>query len=112
MSRTLLVNAVIPISTTTSAEVDIPDGYDIVGLFAPVCTGTALTFTAAAATGGTFVPVVDKTQTAITLTISTTAYYMGLDNALLKGLQQIKLVSGSTELAARTFSLVLQKQAT
>jgi hypothetical protein len=112
MSRTILQPVKIANGQTTSAEVDIPDGYEVVGLFAPVCTGTALTFTAAAASGGTFVQVTDKTQTAISLTLSGTAFYMGLDSTLLKGLQQIKFVSNQSEGADRSFNLALKKSAT
>lgn len=112
MARNIQIDAVIAISTTTSAEVPVPDGYDLVGIHAPVCTGTALTLTAAKVTGGTFVAVADKTNTAITHTISATAHYIALDPIFYRGLQFMKLVSGSTELAARTFTLVYQKRAT
>lgn len=111
MSKLLQVDAVIAISTTTSAEVAVPDGYDLVGIHAPVCTGTALTLTAAKASGGTFVAVANAANSAISHTISGTAHYMGLDPLLYRGLQFIKLVSGSSEAAARTFTLMFQKRA-
>ncbi len=110
MSKTIQVTASILISTTTSAEVPFPDGYQLVGIHAPVCTGTALTLTAAPVTGGTFGIVADKANATISHTISATAHYIALDPTLYKGLQYVKLVSGSTELAQRDFSLVFEKK--
>ena len=112
MSRTLQVTATVAAAGTTTPEVDIPDGYDLVGLFAPDCVSTALTFTAAPASGGTFSAVTNNTQTAISFTLSSTPKYMALDNTLLKGLQFIKLVCGTTETSGAVFTLVLQKQPT
>ncbi len=109
--KTLQVPAVIAISTTTSGEVAAPDGYELVGIHAPVCTGTALTLTVASASGGTFVVHANAANSGITHTISATAHYIALDPLLYRGIQFLKLVSGSTELAARTFSLVFQKRA-
>ncbi len=112
MSKTLQVSATIANGGTTSAEVGVPDGYQLVGIHAPICTGTALTLTAATVTGGTFTAVADKANSAVTHTISGTAHYMALDPTLYKGLQFIKLVSGSSEGADRVFSLVFEKKPT
>ncbi len=109
MGKNLQVAAVIANGDTASAEVVAPDGYSLVGLFAPVCTGTALTITAATATGGTFVAVANAANSGITHTISGTAHYIGLDPTLLQGLQFFKLVSGSAEGAERTFTCVFRK---
>ncbi len=111
MPKNIQVSATIANGATTSGEVDLPDGYDLVGIFAPVCTGVALTFTAAAAAGGTFVAVADGANSAISKTISGTAHYMALDPLLFQGLQFIKLVSGSSEGADRVFTLVMRKRA-
>lgn len=112
--KTIQKTATIAIatSTTVSGEVLVPDGYDLVGMFAPVCTGVALTFQAAAAVGGTFVAVANAANTAISLTISATAHYIALDPLLFQGLQNIKLVSGTVELADRVFTLVFAKRPT
>ena len=110
--RTIQKDAVIAISTTTSAAVECPDGYELVGVHAPVCTGTALTFTCAKTLAGTYVAMGTQANAAITLTISATAHYIALDPLLFRGLQNIKLVSGSSEAAERTFTLVFQKRAT
>lgn len=110
MAKTIQVPATIAINQTTSGEVAVPDGYDLVGMFAPVCTGTALTLTAATASGGTFVAVANAANSAISHTISATAHYIGLDPLLYQGLQFLKLVSGSTELAARAFTLIFRKR--
>lgn len=110
--RTIQKSAVIAASGTTSGEVACPDGYELVGMFAPVCTGTALTLTAATASGGTFVAVANASNSAISHTISGTAHYIALDPTLYRGLQFIKLVSGSSEAADRTFTVIFQKRAT
>lgn len=106
------VTITIAQSTTVSAEAAVPDGYDLVGIHAPACTGTALTFTAAKAAGGTHGVVANSANSAISLTISGTAHYIALDPLLFQGLQFIKLVSGSAEAANRTFTLVFAKRPT
>lgn len=110
MSKNRQLSAVIANGATTSGEVAVPDGFDLAGIFAPVCTGVALTFTAAVASGGTFVAVADGANSAVSKTISGTAHYMALDPLLFQGLQFIKLVSGSAEGAERTFTLIFRKR--
>ncbi len=112
MSKFMQVPAVIANGATTSGEVIVPEGFDLVGIHAPVCTGTALTLTAAPASGGTFVAVANAANSAISHTISATAHYISLDPLLYQGLQFIKLVSGSAEGAARTFNLIFRRRAT
>ena len=111
MSILFQTDAVIAASGTTSGAVECPSGYNLVGMFAPVCTGTALTLTMAKALAGTYVAQKTAADAAITLTISGTAHYIALDPLLFQGLQFIKLVSGSTEAAERTFTLVFRKGA-
>lgn len=104
------VTITIADSTTVSAAAAVPDGYELVGMFAPICTGTALTLTAAKTLTGTYVAVANAANAAISHTISATAHYIALDPLLYRGLQFIKLVSGTAELANRTFTLVFQKR--
>lgn len=114
MSRVIQQDVTITIadSTTVSAAAAVPDGYDLVGIHAPVCTGTALTMTAAKTLTGTYGIVANAANATISHTISATAHYMALDPTLYRGLQFIKLVSGTVELANRTFTLVFAKRAT
>lgn len=112
--KTIQVDFEIDISdsTTVSDPLTVPDGYELVGLFAPVCTGTALTMTAAKTLTGTYVVVANAANTAISHTISATAHYIALDPLLYRGLQFLKVVSGTAELADRVFTAVFQKRAT
>lgn len=114
MSKVIQKDCTITIatSTTVSEEIAVPDGYDLVGIHAPVCTGVALTMTAAKTAGGSHGVVANAANTAISHTISATAHYAALDPTLYRGLQFIKLVSGTVELANRTFTLVFAKRAT
>lgn len=112
MSKIQQVSATIANGGTTSGEISAPEGCDLVGIFAPVCTGTALTLTAAAAPAGTFVAVKNAADSAISHTISATAHYIALDPTLYRGLKNLKLVSGSSEGAERVFTLVYCKRAT
>lgn len=112
MSNIQQVQAVIAASGTTSAAVAVPDKCELVGIFAPVCTGTALTLTASPTAGGTYVAVKTAADAAVSITISGTAHYIALDPALYGGLQNIKLVSGSSQAAERTFTLVFRKRPT
>lgn len=110
--KTLQVSATIASGGTTSPAVSVPDGYDMVGIFAPVCTGTALTLTAATTSGGTYTQVKTAADAAVSITISGTAHYIALDPLLFGGLQFVKLVSGSSESADRVFTLIYRKRAT
>lgn len=110
MSKNLRVDAVIAASGSTSGEVKVPPGYDLAGIFTPVCTGTAITMTAASASGGTFIAVKNAANAAISHTVDGTAHYMALDPALYQGLEFLKLVSNGTEAAERTFTLIFRKR--
>lgn len=106
MARIIKKDAVIANGGTTSGQVNVPDGHELVGIYAPVCTGTALTLTASKTSGGTFLAVKNAADSAISHTISGTAHYIALDSTLYRGLEFIKLVSGSSEGADRTFTCV------
>lgn len=99
------ITAAIAISTTTSAEFDLED-YSLVGLVMPAAfTGTAVTFTCAATSGGTFNQV--DTDSGAQLSWTVAAARSVQPATPLGGFRFCKIVSGSTETAARTISLVL-----
>jgi hypothetical protein len=94
-------------SDTKSAE--IRSGYrtSIVALITPAAlTGTAFTFEGSV-DGTTFVPVYNEgTQYSVNVG---TSRYVALNNSVLGGLQSIKIVSGSSEAAARTIQVILKE---
>lgn len=91
--------------TTTSPEIDL-GGTVLVGLQLPATmTGTAMTFTAALVSGGTYQAVQDGTGSAISKTISG-GKYIGIDPTLFRGARFIKLVSGSSEGADRAITVI------
>lgn len=93
-------------STNPSTEIQMA-GHQLIGLITPgTLTSTAITFQASNVSGGTFVPVKDKTGAAISLTVTTSSYY-ALDPNLIQA-PVIKLVPGSSEGAARTIIVVLK----
>jgi len=99
------LTAVIAASGTTSGEVDTL-GTTLLGIYLPaVLTGTAITFTAAPASGGTFVPVRTMDGSGAYSTTVAASRYVPLDERVFKGLRFIKLVSGSSEAAERTIVL-------
>lgn len=112
--KTIQVDFEIDISdsTTVSDPLSAPDGYELVGLFIPAMTGTALTLTAAKTLTGTYSPVKNAANTAISITVDGTAHLAVLDPLLYRGLQFFKVVSGTVELADRVFTAVFQKRAT
>lgn len=97
----------IAISQTDSSEVDLR-GMTLCGIHLPAAfTGTALTFKAATASGGTFQSVVDGAGAAVSKTVAQ-GQYVKLDPADFAGIQFIKIVSGSSEAAERTLTLALR----
>lgn len=110
MSKSIQQTATIDASGTTSGEVAAPDGYELVGIHIPAMTGTALTLTAATAAGGTFTAVKNAANSAISITVDSTAHLAVLDSTLYRGLQFFKFVSNGTEAAARSLVCVFQKR--
>lgn len=83
-------------------------GYTLVGVIFGAFTGTALTFETAAALDGTFVPVKAGTGgSALSYTVAQNNY-SAIDPKDTQGLNYLKLVSGSSEAAERTLTLVLK----
>lgn len=106
---TLVVGSTtIPISTTTSAAISLK-GMALVALKMPAAlTGTAITFTACDTIDGTYVPLkVTTSGTALSYTVAASGYY-AVDPAAFQGIPFLKIVSGSTEAAARTIVLSLK----
>ena len=103
--QAIIVNTVIASSETTSAAVDLPSGFYPVAIITPsALTGTAFTFTVAA-DGTNYVAMYDKTGTAYSVTVAASRYIM-LPPADFCGVNNFKIVSGSTEAAARSINIV------
>ena len=76
-----------------------------VGIYLPAAfTGTSISFTASDSGTGTFAPVIDSTG-AVSIDVSA-GDYVSLPPALLAGCHYIKIVSGSSEAAARSLEVV------
>ena len=106
----LTLTATVAANGTTTDEIDLGRGQQLVGLFVPsTFDGTTLTFTASDVSGGTFVTVQDGARSSAALTVTTTASrYIPIDNlAYIAGLRYIKIVCGSTQTTTSTvFTLV------
>lgn len=95
----------IPISTTTSNEINL-NRRTLVGLIMPaVFTGTAITFLAYRAASDSFVAVHDAAGAAVSITVAADRHIVIPPNTL-NGVSRIKLVSGSSEAAERVIELV------
>jgi hypothetical protein len=96
--------ATIAASGTTSGAVDLGHAT-LCGIYVPSSfTGTALTFTASETADGTFAPVKDGAGAAVSKTVAA-GDYIYLDPVILAGVRFLKIVSGSTEGAARELTL-------
>lgn len=101
----LYSSAVIAASGTTSGTVDCTR-YQMVGIYTPSSlTGTALTFTGSA-DGSTFVTVLDVGGASTYSCTMAASRYIPVDPRVFAGLQHVRLVSGSSEASARTFTVV------
>ena len=95
---------VVATSTTVSSECDL-GGTMIVGIQTPATfTGTAITFQAATASGGTYNAVKDGAGSSVSVTVAN-GQYIAIDPTKLKGIRFIKLVSGSVEGADRILTI-------
>ncbi len=99
--------ATIAISNTVSAAIPC-NGLSLVGIQLPAAfTGTAITFQGSV-DGTTYQAVYSTISgTALSYTVAA-ARYIAIDPVPFYGLKFIKLVSGSTEAAARSFSVTLK----
>lgn len=101
-------DVVIASSGTTSGAVDLR-GMTLCGFYMPAAfTGTTITFTAATAEAGTYLPVEDGDGASISKTVSASKY-VKVDPADFAGIQFLKLVSGSSEGAERTITLAIRQ---
>jgi hypothetical protein len=88
-------------ASATSGEADL-QGEALVGIVTPSgLVGTTLSLYACDVTGGTFIPVVDSTNTAIKFTVDSSAKWRVASDQLagMASCRFIKLVSGSSETA-------------
>jgi len=83
--------------------------YRLAALEFGTMTGTAMTFTAASASDGTYVDVYDDAGTQVSITIASDTV-VGISDAAgaLAALRHVKLKSGSAEGAARTVTVILR----
>lgn len=103
----LYTTATIAASATTSSAIDCTR-YQLVGFYTPAAlTGTAITFTASP-DGSTFYTVKEVGGAATYSATVTTSSYYPVQPAVFAGAQHVKLVSGSTEAAARSIVCVLR----
>lgn len=83
---------------TTSSEVDLGKGQQLVGIYVPsTFDGTTITLTAAPTAGGTHVAVQDGYGNAFTLTTTASRYVPIPNLAITAGVQYIKLVCGTSQ---------------
>lgn len=93
---------VIPISTTTSNAVAIDPSMSLVSLLMPSAfTGTALTFTASI-DGTNFFQVTNASDGNAYTVVCAASKFIAIPPANLCAFSWLKIVSGSTEIAART----------
>jgi hypothetical protein len=97
----------IAISTTTSVAIPTK-GLSLVGIQMPAAfTGTAITFTGSVDCT-TYQAVYSTTSgTALSYTVAQ-GHYVAIDPTPFYGLNCLKIVSGSTEVAARAFTVSLK----
>ncbi len=106
VGRLATKNAVIAAAGTTSAAVNIAP-LTLVGITFPAAfTGTTVTFTVCDTADGTFVPLYNSAG-AVSFTIAQARHY-ALDPVNFRGIQFLKVVSGSAEGAERTLILRLK----
>lgn len=104
--RTHELTATIAVSATTSDTVDL-GGCSLIGIFTPSSiTGTALKFRPVN-DSGTDVPLYTTGGSEVSYTVAASRY-MPIDPDTFRGIQKLKLVSGSAEAAERAITLVVK----
>jgi len=96
---TSFLTATIASGTPSTGPIDLHGGV-LYGIYLPAeFDGTALSFTSAPASDGTFVPVKDSGGSAISFSVTASGYYgLKADQvAVLKGCRFLKLVSGTNQ---------------
>jgi hypothetical protein len=103
-SKIRTTNAVIALSGTISAAVDLA-GTGLVAIQLPsVMTGTAISFQGSA-DGVTYGAIHDGAGAAVSITTAANLVVV-VPSSITNGTRWIKLVSGSTEAAERTIKLI------
>mgnify|MGYP007071589557 CR=1 FL=1 len=101
-----LITTTIAASGTTSAAINL-SGLQLVAIDMPAAvTGSSLTFTASMTIDGTYDAITEVGgATNYTLTMAASKW-TPVDLRVFAGVPFLKLVSGSTEAATRTFNLI------
>lgn len=100
-------NVVIAINETKSAVINLA-GMCLSGIILPSAfTGTTLTFEASDAEDGTFVPVKKADGNSLSYAVAQATYVI-IDPRDFQGITHLKIVSGSSEAAARTLKVSLK----
>ena len=101
-----IITATIAASGTTSGAINL-SGLQVVAIDMPAAlTGTTMTFTASTTLDGTYDGVQEiGGAAAYSITIAASKW-VGVDIRVFAGIPFLKLVSGSTEAAARTFNVI------
>jgi len=115
MTSMIKVKATIPISTTTSDEINFTHSIPQAIVFPAAMTGATVTFTNAAESGGTFVPVINSTVSAAATSTTTYAItvtasrQIPIDPYVARSLAFAKVVSASSEAAARDIVFICRE---
>lgn len=109
MARASSTTVTIAASGTTSQAVDLGE-HLVAGIICPATlTGVALTFTASDAEDGTYQACYDASGNPISVTVAAGRHVL-IEPQTFAGARWLKVVSGSTEAAAREITLVLHKR--
>lgn len=107
MAHLTKATATIAASGTTSGAIPC-NGAIPVALQFPTMTGTAMTFHVSLDDGATFTELVDTSGAAVSITVPDNKV-VTLAPSTFAGVDQFKLVSGSSEAAAREIIVALHK---
>ena len=99
-------NLTIASSGSTSDALDV-QGNVLTGMIVPAMTGTTLTFSVSF-DGTTYYAYYDQYGAQPSVTVISTARYIEIDEEDFVGAQFIKVVSGSTEAASRTITMIVR----
>ena len=103
VSDTTIANA-----NTTSAAIDVPNGLVPVGFITPSSfTSTSMTFTVSVDGTNYYALKKNDGSASISYTVTTSSYYP-MNPADWCGIQNFKMVGGSSEAAARTIILIFR----
>jgi hypothetical protein len=103
----------IPLSGTTSPEIDLGDN-DLVGIIAPATfDGTTITFTGATTANGTHFPVASAHTAATAYTVTTTASTLSpIGPNIFAGIRYVRAVCGTAQTTTATDLVFLLRKRT